>query len=106
MKREAARRCKVYRETDIGRNKKLKLNQRRYRDNGRETVVDSGEPSVEEPFIRLIVRYARMVSSLIEHRRVSLAEVVKLLYAKGRQRGLTKQRKVDYLVMQLNHVPP
>lgn len=105
-KKEAARRSKRYRGTTEGRNKKRKLNQRRYLNNGRDKVVDSGESAEEESLIRLILRYARMVSALIERRRVGLAEVVKLLMQKQRQRGLTKRRRADYIVMHLNTVPP
>ncbi len=92
----------------MGREKKRKLNQRRYLNNGgKEEDVDSGEPpSGEESFIGPILSYARMVVSLIERRRVSLDEVVNLLNAKGRQRGLTKRRRADYIVMHLNKGPP
>ena len=67
-----------------------------------ETEIGSDADDVGEP----ILRYVRMVTSLMEGRRVSLDEIKEMLMKKERQHSLTCRRRVDYLVQQLNKDPP
>ena len=108
-RREASRRSAQYYRTEEGREKKRALNQNRYRvvkmgdvdpDVGEED--DAPEAVEEEP----IIEYVRMVTSLIEGRFVSLDEIREMLEKKERQHSLTRQRRADYLVHQLNKDPP
>jgi regulatory protein len=47
-----------------------------------------------------------IILRLIERRRVSRDEVVRMLKRISRQRSLTRRRKLDYIVRQLNKGPP
>ena len=60
----------------------------------------------EESSKESIIEHVRMVTSLIEGREVSLEEIKEMLKKKERQRSLTRRRRVDYLVQQLNKDPP
>jgi len=53
-----------------------------------------------------IIEHVRMVTSLIEGREVSIYEVKEMLKQKERQHSLTRRRRFDYLVDQLNKDPP
>ena len=107
-KREAARRSAAYYRSERGRGRKRILNRRRYLVSARddvdpqETEIGSDADDVGES----IIRYVRMVTSLIEGRRVSLEEIKEMLKKKERQHSLTRRRRVDYLVQQLNKDPP
>jgi hypothetical protein len=50
---------------------------------------------------RPIVRYVRLVTSLIEGRWVSLEETEGMLLRIWRQRGLWRRKRMDYVVRQL-----
>lgn len=88
--------------------KKRALNRKRYlviTEEEREAVTEEGEtPEAigEAP----IIEHVRMVTSLIEGREVSLEEVKWMLKKKERQHSLTRRRKLDYIVDQLNRSPP
>jgi hypothetical protein len=87
-----------------GRMKKRALNRNRYlvataKDSEPEAMR---EHDCEEP----IVEHVRMVVSLIEGRRVRRDEVVGMLKRISRQHSLTRRRRFDYLVQQLNKGPP
>jgi len=107
-KREAARRSAAYYRSEKGRGRKRILNRRRYLHSAKdavdpqETEIGSDADDIGEP----IMRYVRMVTSLIEGRRVSLAEIEEMRMKKERQHSLTRRRQVDYLVQQLNKDPP
>ena len=106
--REASRRSAAYYRTDEGREKKRALNRKRYlviTDEESEPVsAESGAP--EESGVAPIIEHVRMVTSLIEGRFVSLDEIREMLKKISRQRSLTRRRRVDYLVQQLNKDPP
>ena len=107
-RREASRRSAAYYRTDEGRGKKRTLNSKRYRviaNDESEAVTVEGE-APEESGAAPIIEHVRMVTSLIEGRFVSLDEIREMLKKKERQRSLTRQRRVDYLVQQLNKDPP
>lgn len=53
-----------------------------------------------------MVEHVRMVTSLIEGRRVSLAEILKMLARAMRQHSLCRVRRIDYIVGQLNKASP
>ncbi len=107
-RREASRRSAAYYRTDEGRGKKRALNRKRYlviADDERAPVSEESEDR-KESVVAPIIEHVRMVTSLIEGRFVSLDEVKEMLEKKERQRSLTRRRRVDYLVQQLNKDPP
>jgi hypothetical protein len=53
-----------------------------------------------------MVSYLRMVTSLIEGRRVSRDEIEKMLTRVMRQHSMACRRRVDYLVWFMNKNPP
>jgi hypothetical protein len=104
----ASRRCEAYYRTEQGRDKKRALNQKRYlvyHDEASEPEAKE-EAMKEESSKESIIEHVRMVTSLIEGREVSLEEIKEMLKKKERQRSLTRRRRVDYLVQQLNKDPP
>jgi len=60
----------------------------------------------EEEKVPPIIEHVRMVTSLIEGREVSIEEIKEMLKKKGRQHSLPVQRRIDYLLDQLNKSPP
>jgi hypothetical protein len=48
-----------------------------------------------------MVRYVRMVTSLIEGRRVSLVEILEMLARVVRQRSMARGRRIDYVLRHL-----
>ena len=107
-RREASRRSAAYYRTEQGRGKKRALNSKRYRviaNDESESVTVEGE-APEESGVAPIIEHVRMVTSLIEGRFVSLDEIREMLKKISRQRSLTRRRRVDYLVQQLNKDPP
>jgi hypothetical protein len=82
-------------------------NRNRYLLGGKaEVEMKEEKHGLVEEWNRPIVDHVRMVVSLIEGRRVSRDEVVRMLKRISRQRSLTRRRKVDYIVRQLNRGPP
>ena len=53
-----------------------------------------------------VVEHVRVVAGLIEGRRVSLDEILKMLARALRQHSLGRVRRIDYIVGQLNKAPP
>jgi len=47
-----------------------------------------------------------MVTGLIEERKVSLAEILKMLSRVLRQHSIGRRRRIDYIVEYLNKSPP
>lgn len=81
--------------------KKAALNRRRYLISERkpnEPAIIATEPAEATP----IVKYARLVCSLIEGRPVSLQEVLEMLRKKGRQHRISRERRLDYIIRQIN----
>jgi hypothetical protein len=54
----------------------------------------------------LLVEYLRMVTSLLEARRVSLEEVKEMLRRVLRQRSMARHRRIDHIVSLLHEYPP
>lgn len=53
-----------------------------------------------------MVEYVRMVTSLIEGRRVSLDEILKMLSRVLRQHSIGRRKRIEYIVGYLNRHPP
>jgi hypothetical protein len=53
-----------------------------------------------------MVGYVRMVTSLIEARRVSEEEIVEMLVRALRQHGMARRRRIDYVVAYLKKNGP
>ena len=68
--------------------------------------MTEGEEATEEIGVAPIVEHVRMVTGLIEGRFVSLNEIREMLKQKERQHSLTRRKKLDYIVEQLNKDPP
>jgi hypothetical protein len=54
----------------------------------------------------LVIEYVRMVISLIEGRRISRRQVLRMLEKVVRQHTMSRRRKVDHAVAWLNEEPP
>jgi len=64
------------------------------------------EEATEDGCNEPIIEHVRMVTSLIEGREVSIDEIEKMLKKISRQHSLTRRRRIDYVVQQLNKDPP
>jgi len=53
-----------------------------------------------------IVEHVRVVASLIEERKVRLAEILKMLARVMRQHSIGRRKRIDYIVGYLNKSPP
>jgi hypothetical protein len=53
-----------------------------------------------------MVEYVRMVASLIEGRRISRGQVLRMLARKMRQHTMGRRRRIDQTVAWLNEEPP
>lgn len=62
--------------------------------------TESSEPKPQ------LVEHVRIVTSLIEGRRVSLAEIFLMLGKKRRQHSIGRRRRIEYIVWQLKNDPP
>jgi hypothetical protein len=68
-----------------------------------------GSPQLEHDGIRLdaaMVGYVRMVTSLIEARRVSEEEIVEMLVRAMRQHSIARRRRMDYVLAYLKKNAP
>jgi len=93
------------------KDKKAELNRRRYlvsekadaevrREIERERETESSSEADESA--PPILKYVRLVCRLIEGRAVSLQEVLEMLRGKRRQHGISRERRLDYIVRQMN----
>lgn len=118
-KRCSTERSVAYYRTDAGKFKKGLQNGKRKR--AEPTPERDKRPEEEEKpsekdmsggaldgsgFDAGMVSYLRMVTSLIEGRRVSRDEIVEMLARVLRQHGMARRRRADYLVWYLNQYPP
>ena len=53
-----------------------------------------------------MARYLRMVTSLIEDRRVSLMDILAMLERAVRQHSMGRRRKIDYILQYVNQRAP
>jgi hypothetical protein len=102
-KRQSNLRSTAYYQDEHGKEKKRQQNAKR-----RKTTVPAAPASPEEPlpWPRPIVEYVRMVTSLIEGRQVSLAEVLEMLARVVRQHRMVRTRRIDQVIARLNDHPP
>ena len=110
-KRTAAQRSAAYHRDPKGKRKKSDLNQRRPRKYCAPRPP-SGPPRVSVPkrrpakWNRAMVEHVRMVTSLIEGRRMSRRQVLEMLARVLRQLTIGRRRKIDQTVAWLNEQPP
>jgi len=103
-RRQSSQRSTAYYQDEPGKEKKRQQNAKR-----RKTPVPTMPPAAplpEEPAPRPILEYVRMVTSLIEGRPVSLAEVLEMLTRILRQHRMARTRRIDQIVARLNEHPP
>ena len=105
-KRQSNRRSTAYYQDEKGKEKKRQQNAKR-----RKTTVPAPPPTLpvsEEPlpWPRPILEYVRMVTSVIEGRPVTLAEVLEMLTRVMRQHRMVRTRQIDQTVAWLNEHPP
>ena len=74
---------------------------------GKEPVVDGQATESEEPKLdAAIVEHVRMVTSLLEGRKVSREEVVEMLKRTMRQHSIGREKRIDYILRSLKERPP
>ena len=107
----SAQRSAAYYREPKGKGKKSDLNQRRPRQ------YCPPQPAPKAPRTRparrrrprwspRMVEYVRMVASLIEGRRISRGQVLRMLARKLRQHTLCRRRQIDHTVAWLHEEPP
>jgi hypothetical protein len=69
-------------------------------------VAAAALPEEHPLWPRPILEYVRMVTSLIEERSVTLAEVLEMLTRVMRQHRMVRTRQIDQAVAWLNEHPP
>jgi len=104
--RQSSQRSTAYYQDAPGKEKKRQQNAKR-----RKTRVPATPPTAPRtaeplPWPRPIVEYVRMVTSLIEGRVVSLAEVLQMLSRVLRQHRMVRMRRIDQIIAWLNEHPP
>lgn len=105
----SSERSAAYYKTEVGVKKKKKLNSGRRSSPNREEEPEkkSAANGDETPsFDATIVEHVQMVVSLIEGRRVSREEVLEMLATTMRQRSMSRERSIDYVVRSLLEEPP
>ena len=103
-KRQSNQRSTAYYQDERGKVKKQQQNAKRRK----KTAPVAAAPLPEEslPWPQPVVEYVRMVTSLIEGRQVSLAEVLEMLRRVVRQHRMVRTRRIDQIVAWLNERPP
>jgi hypothetical protein len=109
-KRCSTQRSVEYYGTEQGKTKKKIQNGKRSQGEARadHNRLPSGR-QLEREGVRLdavIVGYVRMVTSLIEERRVSENEVVEMLVRAMRQHSIARRRRMDYVLAYLKKNGP
>ena len=107
-KRGSNKRSMEYYRTEEGKLKKKMQNGNR---GMAEAKVDLGGGAAnltpdEHRFDVGMVRYLRMVTSLIERRQVSLMEILAMLARAVRQHSMVRRRRIDYVLQYLNQRAP
>lgn len=103
-KRQSNQRSIAYYQDERGKVKKQQQNAKRRK----KTVPVAASQLPEEGPLwpEPVVEYVRMVTSLIEGRLVSLAEVLEMLRRVMRQHRMVRTRRIDQIVAWLNERPP
>lgn len=105
-KRQSNQRSAAYYQDENGKEKKRQQNAKRRKKRVSVPVAAAPLPEENPPWPKPIVEYVRMVTSLIEGRQVSLAEVLELLRRVVRQHRMVRTRRIDQIVAWLNERPP
>jgi hypothetical protein len=111
-KQQSARRSLDYYRTPNGKTKKADLNNRHRSWVRRASALQAPTAKVVAPtgtpggWNEPMVEHVRMVSSLIEDRRVSREEILEMLARVLRQRTMPRRSKIDHVVAWLNEHPP
>ena len=113
QRKRSGERSRAYNSSPAGKLKKKHQNAKRAQ---RSAKPDQLEQPVEEitrpPEINPIklevgvVEYVRVVTSLIEGRRVSQSEILEMLRRAMRQRSFARERRIDYVVRSLKEEKP
>ena len=98
---QSTRRSVDYYRQPEGRAKKRALNARRCK-----VPSPTPPPSPLLPWPRPILEHVRVVTSLIEGRRVLLSEIMAMLERTLRQHRMVRTRRIDQSVAWLNEQPP
>ena len=99
-----------YYSTEEGKFKKSIQNGKRGKGGARPNISQAEtrrEPVLDEyRFDARMVCYLRMVTGLIEGRRVSVVEILEVLARAVRQRSMVRRRRIDYVLQYLNERAP
>jgi hypothetical protein len=102
-KRGSTSRSIAYYRTKEGRGKKRTLNGKRVSGHKGKGLAALGEAKAGECSWKAhVVEHVRMVTGLIERRRVSLREIQEMLRRAVRQQSLVKRKRIDYIIGHLN----
>lgn len=110
-KRGSAKRSVEYYRTPEGKFKKKLQNDKRSRAETKAVIRDCEQAgkNLVLPEHRIggqMLCYLRMVTSLIEGRRVSVAEILEMLARMLRQHSMARRRRIDYVLRYLNKRAP
>jgi len=111
-KRHSSKRSVEYYRTEEGKLKKKIQNDKRGRAEAKGDLgpgargVKRNLAPDEHRFDAGMVHYLRMVTSLIEGRRVSLMEILAMLGRAVRQHSMVRRRRIDYVLQYLNQRAP
>jgi hypothetical protein len=103
-RRQSDQRSTAYYRDEVGKEKKRALNAKRRKRSTRPPPAPAPPPP--PPWPPRILPYIRMVTSLLEGRRVSLAEVWAMLRRAWRQHRMVRTRRIDQTVAWLHEEPP
>jgi hypothetical protein len=104
-RRQSDQRSAAYYQDEAGKGKKRAINARRRKTSTRPRPP-SPAPEFSPPWPAPILQYLRMVTSLVEGRPVSLAEVLAMLIRALRQHRMVRTRRIDQTVAWLHEHPP
>ncbi len=99
---QSDQRSTAYYRDEVGKEKKRALNAKRRKTPARPLPAPEPPP----PWPPRILAYIRMVTSLLEGRPVSLAEVWAMLRRVLRQHRMVRTRRIDQTVAWLHEEPP
>ncbi len=112
-RKRSSERSRAYNGSPAGKLKKKLRNAQRRGPRPPEPNVDErpGEEPARAELDRIefdagVLEYVRVVTSLVEGRRVSRDEILEMLRRAMRQRSFAQERRIDYVVRALKEDPP
>jgi hypothetical protein len=105
-RRQSDRRSAAYYRDEAGQEKKRALNAKRRKTPARPSPPPPPVAELPPAWPRPMLPYLRMVTSLLEGRPISLAEVVAMLLRALRQHRMVRARRIDQTVAWLHEEPP